>query len=35
LERLDGKVDIFVSGVALAGTLTGVGEYIKHKKAGL
>ncbi|MBI5119197.1 cysteine synthase A [Candidatus Poribacteria bacterium] len=31
----DGRVDIFVGGVGTGGTLTGVGEVIKQRKAGL
>lgn len=31
----DGNVDIFVAGVGTGGTLTGVGEYLKSKKASI
>ncbi len=34
-DDTDGDVDIFVAGVGTGGTLTGVGEYLKSKKAGV
>ncbi len=34
-EDTDGQVDIFVAGVGTGGTVTGVGEYLKSKKAGV
>ena len=32
-EDTDGEVDVFIAGVGTGGTVTGVGEYLKSKKA--
>ena len=34
-EDTDGEVDIFVAGVGTGGTVTGTGEYLKSRKAGV
>ena len=34
-EDTDGEVDIFVAGAGTGGTVTGVGEYLKAKKADI
>ena len=34
-EDTDGQVDYFVAGVGTGGTVTGTGEYLKSKKAGV
>ncbi|MEE1027152.1 MAG: cysteine synthase A [Agathobacter sp.] len=34
-EDTDGDVDVFVAGVGTGGTITGVGEYLKSKKADI
>ena len=34
-EDTDGEVDVFVAGVGTGGTVTGVGKYLKSRKAGV
>ncbi len=34
-DDTDGEVDIFIAGVGTGGTVTGVGEYLKSKKASV